>query len=74
MNLQILAARSYLLDNKSGIVRLISLRLNDQYDTSKIAQANKLLHHYDIKYFKERGLLKYDFGGWVNVPGLLKFK
>lgn len=61
MNGQILAAHSYLLDNKSGIVRLMesgSLRLNDQYDTSKIAQANKLPHHYDIKFFKERGLLK----------------
>ena len=45
MNGQILAAHSYLLDNKSGIVRLMesgSLRLNDQYDTSKIAQASQI--------------------------------
>lgn len=77
LNGQLLAAHSYIEDKETGIVRLMesaSMRLDDQYDASKIAQANKLLHHYEIKYFKERGLLRYDFGGWENIPGLLEFK
>jgi lipid II:glycine glycyltransferase (peptidoglycan interpeptide bridge formation enzyme) len=74
---QILAVHSYLEDQESGIVRLMesgSLRLNNNYDPGKIAQANKLLHDFDIKYFKERGLKYYDFGGWDDIQSLLEFK
>ena len=77
LNGQILAAHSYLEDKESGIVRLMesgSMRLNDQYDPKQIGQANKLLHYHDIKYYKQQGLSYYDFGGWDDLPGLLKFK
>lgn len=77
LNGQILVAHSYLEDKESGIVRLMesgSMRLNEKFDPKQIGQANKLLHHFDIKFFKEGGLQFYDFGGWDNLPGLLKFK
>ncbi len=77
LNGQILVAHSYLEDKKTGIVRLMesgSMRLNNEFEPKQIAQANKLLHYHDIKFFKERGLLYYDFGGWDDIPGLLKFK
>ncbi len=74
---QIVAAHSYMQDKKLGIVRLMesgSLRLDENFDPGKVAQANKLLHYFDIKYFKEKGFSEYDFGGWDNIPGLLEFK
>ena len=77
LNGEILVAHSYIEDIQSGIVRLMesgSMRLNSNFNPSKIADANKLLHYFDIKYFKERGLKFYDFGGWDNLPGLLFFK
>lgn len=77
LNGQLLVAHSYLEDKEAGIVRLMqsgSLRLKDNYDTAKIAHANKLLHYYDIKFFKERGLREYDFGNWDGLAGLLEFK
>jgi hypothetical protein len=76
-NGQLLVVHSYLEDNETGIVRSMqsgSLRLNDKYNPRQISQANKLLHFFDIKYFKERGLREYDFGGWDDIPGLLEFK
>ena len=51
-----------------------SMRLNSNYNPRDIADANKLLHYYDINYFKEKGLKFYDFGGWDDLPGLLDFK
>ncbi|MEP7109999.1 MAG: hypothetical protein ABI760_18535 [Ferruginibacter sp.] len=77
MNGEILVAHSYLEDKESGIVRLMesgSMRLHDEFDSKTVAHANKVLHYYDIKYFKERGLQIYDFGGWDDLPGLLEFK
>ena len=77
LNGEILVAHSYIEDIHSGIVRLMesgSMRLNSNYNPSNIADANKLLHYFDIKYFKERGLKFYDLGGWDDLPGLLYFK
>ena len=77
INGQILVVHSYLEDQESGIVRSMqsgSLRLDNNYNPRRIAQANKLLHYHDILYFKERGLKFYDFGGWNDLPGLLEFK
>lgn len=77
INGQILAVHSYLEDKESGIVRLMqsgSLRFDNNYNPSRVAEANKLLHYHDILYFKNRGLKYYDFGGWNDLPGLLKFK
>jgi hypothetical protein len=76
-NNQILATHSYLEDRDTGIVRLMesgSLRLDENVNATEIARANKLLHYYDIKYFNERGLKFYDFGGWDGIESLLYFK
>ena len=77
LNGEILVAHSYIEDVDSGIVRSMesgSMRLHNDYNPRDIADANKLLHYYDIHYFKERGLKFYDFGGWDDLPGLLDFK
>ena len=77
LNGEILVAHSYIEDLQSGIVRSMesgSVRLQSGYNPHVVAGANKLLHFYDIKYFKERGLKFYDFGGWDDLPGLLYFK
>lgn len=77
LNGQVLVTHSYIEDKETGIVRSMqsgSLRLNEKYNPRQIAQANKLLHYFDIKYFRERGFKYYDFGGWNDLPGLLEFK
>ncbi len=77
LNGEILAAHSYFEDRETGIVRSMqsgSLRFDEQINPRQIAQANKLLHYFDIQYFKEQGLREYDFGGWDGIPGLLEFK
>jgi lipid II:glycine glycyltransferase (peptidoglycan interpeptide bridge formation enzyme) len=74
---EVLAAHCYMVDKQTGVVMLMesgSLRLNEEYNAGKIAQANKLLHYYDIKLFKEKGLLEYDLGGWNKLQSLLEFK
>jgi len=77
LNGEVLVAHSYIEDINAGIVRSMesgSMRLNSNYNPRDIADANKLLHYFDINYFKERGLKFYDFGGWDDLPGLLDFK
>ncbi len=77
LNGEILVAHSYIEDLGSGIVRSMesgSIRLHSDYNPRDIADANKLLHYFDLQYFKERGLKFYDFGGWDDLPGLLDFK
>jgi lipid II:glycine glycyltransferase (peptidoglycan interpeptide bridge formation enzyme) len=74
---EILVAHSYLGDKETGIVRSMqsaSLRLNSDVNPRQISQANKLLHFFDIKHFKEDGFHEYDFGGWDDVPSLWEFK
>ncbi len=46
-------------------------------DQSLIGRANKRLHWEDIKYFKQKGLLRYDWGGisdFENPNGIDEFK
>ena len=46
-------------------------------DQSMIGRANKRLHWEDIKYFKQKGLLRYDWGGisdFENPNGIDEFK
>ena len=77
LNGELLVAHSYIEDKETGIVRLMesaSMRLDERYDAGQIARANKLLHYFTIKHFKEAGLTEYDFGGWEDQKGLLEFK
>jgi len=72
-----LVVHSYIEDKETGLVRLMksaSMRLDERYDAGQIARANKLLHYFTIKHFKEEGLQEYDFVGWANQQGLLEFK
>ncbi|MBQ2936393.1 MAG: hypothetical protein IJD96_09185, partial [Lachnospiraceae bacterium] len=46
-------------------------------DQSMIGRANKRLHWEDMKYFKEKGLVRYDWGGisdFENPNGIDEFK
>lgn len=79
----VLAAHSYLVDEKLGIARLMhaaSQRLNDGVDKQLVGRANKLLHYKDMLYFKAAGMRWYDFGGYANdttdkgLQGINNFK
>lgn len=68
-NGQVLAAHSYLVDKKIGIVRHLhsaSKRLDEQFDRNLIGRANKFLTVKDILYFKEQGYKIFDFGGFAK--------
>lgn len=74
---QLLVAHSYLQDEETGIVRLMqsgSLRLDENSDPGQIARANKLLHYYSIRHFKDSGHKEYDYGYSQSLPGLIEFK
>jgi lipid II:glycine glycyltransferase (peptidoglycan interpeptide bridge formation enzyme) len=68
-NGQVLAAHSYLVDPKIGIVRHLhsaTKRLDEQFDRNLIRRANKYLTTKDILYFKEQGYKIFDFGGFAK--------
>ena len=68
-NGQILAAHSYLIDEKVGIVRHLhsaTKRLDENFDKNLIGRANKYLTVKDILYFKEQGFKIFDFGGFAK--------
>lgn len=68
-NGQVLAAHSYLVDEKIGIVRHLhsaTKRLDEQFDRNLIGRANKYLTVKDILYFKEKGYKVFDFGGFAK--------
>ena len=68
-NDQVLAAHSYLIDDKIGIVRHLhsaTKRLDEQFDRNLIGRANKYLTVKDILYFKEKGYKLFDFGGFAK--------
>jgi lipid II:glycine glycyltransferase (peptidoglycan interpeptide bridge formation enzyme) len=80
---QILAAHSYIIDKQSGVVRLMqsaSLRLKEGADKQLTGRANKLLHYFDMLYFKKEGFTIYDFGGYAmdttdpGLQGINRFK
>lgn len=79
----IIAAHSYLVDTDLKIARLYhsaTCRLNEGVDKTLVGKANKLLHFYDMKILKERGIETYDFGGYAkdttdkSLQGINKFK
>lgn len=82
-NNQTVAAHSYMIDEESGIVRLMhsaSERLNENYDKQLSGKINKLLHYNDMLNFKKAGFAVYDFGGYTNntdnkgLQGINNFK
>jgi hypothetical protein len=83
---QYLVFHSYLLDRSIKKVRLLHSVSNLHDDaltaTQKqlIGRANRLLHYNDMHYFKEMGVLFYDFGGYAfqthdkSLIGINNFK
>lgn len=78
-----LSAHAYIIDKQSSIVRLLyssSIRFNKDVDLNFISRANKFLHYKDMEYFKVKGFLTYDFGGYANntqeiqTQGINRFK
>jgi len=58
---------SYILDNTNArFFYSASLFREDGADQALIARINKYLHWSDICYFKDIGLVKYDWGGIMN--------
>lgn len=79
------AMHAYVEDNNSNRVRLLYsaslFRLDAKSDEkSAIGRANRLLHFEDMVYFKNRGFLEYDLGGYAvntndpNLAGINHFK
>lgn len=64
---QLFAMHAYVLDKDEMRVRLLySATINrcaDNIDLNLIGRANRLLHWYDMLYFKKNGFLLYDWGG-----------
>lgn len=76
---------SYLLDTQLKIVRLLHSasvihNSEDKAFRGIVGRANRYLHHKDMLHFKEKGYLKYDFGGYAfntnntSLQGINKFK
>jgi hypothetical protein len=66
-NGDVLAAHSYLVDEKNKIVRIYhsaSRRIDEAFDRTLIGKANKLLHYKDMMAYKQQGFEVYDFGGY----------
>ena len=65
---KICAAHCYLADFEKKHVLLFrsaSLRLTDtKTNANEIGKANKLLHYFDMRYFKSLGIETYGFGGY----------
>lgn len=80
---EVLAAHSFIVDHDQKIARLMqsaSRRFDESFDKNKIGKANKYLHFWDMKEFREMGILSYDFGGYMEthsekvIDSLLDFK
>lgn len=67
LNQKSLVMHAYLVDEDIKIVRLLySANSFESEDAKIIGYANKYLHFYDMKFFKEKGFKIYDFGG-INL-------
>lgn len=75
---EILVFHSYICDEKDArLLHSASCFREESADQSMIGRANKRLHWEDIKYFKEKGLSRYDWGGisdFENPNGIDEFK
>ena len=66
----LIAIHSHYVDHKLDRARLMhSFSTNNEFSSRISADANKLLTHEDIKYFKDLGVKTYDFGGIGNAEG-----
>ena len=75
---EMLVFHSYICDDTdTRLLHSASCFREESADQSMIGRANKRLHWEDIKYFKEKGLLRYDWGGisdFENPNGIDEFK
>ena len=75
---EMLVFHSYICDDKdTRLLHSASCFREESADQSMIGRANKRLHWEDIKYFKEKGLVRYDWGGisdFENPNGIDEFK
>lgn len=75
---EMLVFHSYIRDEKdTRLLHSASCFREESADQSMIGRANKRLHWEDIKYFKTKGLLRYDWGGisdFENPNGIDEFK
>jgi len=83
---QLAVYHTYLYDNSTKRVRLLH-SVSDIHDQSitpdqkaVLSRANRVLHYEDMLYFKEKGCLTYDFGGYAfntkdkSLAGINSFK
>ncbi len=77
-NGEIIVFHSYICDETDArLLHSASCFREESADQSMIGRANKRLHWEDIKYFKEKGLIRYDWGGisdFENPNGIDEFK
>lgn len=74
-----LVYHSYIIDKRHTILLYSCSNYRDKKDTdltSIIGRMNRNLHWSDIKFFKEKGVREYDWGGVdsINTPGITSFK
>ncbi|NTW33615.1 MAG: peptidoglycan bridge formation glycyltransferase FemA/FemB family protein [Bacteroidetes bacterium] len=81
----VLVMHAYICDNLLGRVRLLYSCSHyrsycERNMQAVIGSSNKYLHYEDIKYFKSRGYVVYDFGGYayeskdMDLKNINKFK
>ena len=75
---EIIVFHSYICDETDArLLHSASCFREESADQSMIGRANKRLHWEDMKYFKEKGLVRYDWGGisdFENPNGIDEFK
>lgn len=75
---ELLVFHSYICDSKdTRLLHSASCFREESADQSMIGRANKRLHWEDMLYFKQKGLLWYDWGGisdFDNPNGIDEFK
>lgn len=63
-----LVLHSYVVDEKNArLLHSVSEFRNENVDASLVGRANKRLHWEDILYFKQQGMITYDWGGISSI-------
>lgn len=79
-NNNIIVYHAYLVDGNSAMLMYSASTLNavnEKYEVNMIGWMNKYLHWHDIKWMKENGYQRYEWGGIGNpnnLSGIAKFK
>lgn len=75
---EMIVFHSYIYDDRdTRLLHSASCFREDNADQSMIGRANKRLHWEDMRYFKRKGLVRYDWGGisdFDNPNGIDAFK